>query len=288
MMKKWLALLLTLLLLTPLCAPAEESVIINKIKEPLNDFSFPEDAKLLEIYFPKIYDCAAALIRYGEYTMLFDCADLQWPEITHMLDLLGVTELTYACNSHPHTDHIYGFQHVLKEVPAGEFLRFFGDYYKDANDCAQKVYQQLREMEVPIRNLSHGDTIPFGDVNITVLQKLDPKFSGNNESALLMVELGERRFLFASDIQRDAQRKLVADGEDLDADILQYPHHGYNRMQVVFMEAVSPELVIVTSLANAAKGVALLKEEGIDHQYTHSGIVKMATDGQVWVVEMLK
>lgn len=287
-MKKWIALLMAVLLWLPVCATAEDSVVINKIKQPLNDFAFPEDAPLLEIYFPKIYDCSAAFIRYGEYSMLFDCADLQWTEVADMLDKLHVTELTYACNSHPHTDHIYGFQHLLKEIPAGEFLRFFRDYYKDANDCAVKVYEQVRELGIPIRQLESGDTIPFGDVNITVLQTLDEKFSGNNESALLMVELGERRFLFASDIQMDSQKRLVAEQADLKADIVQHPHHGYNRMQQPFLAAVDPELVIVTSLPNAANGVKLLKEKGIDFQYTHSGIVKLTTDGNVWVVEWLK
>ena len=286
-MKKWLALLLCVLML-PVYVSANEPVIINKIKNPLNDFAFPEDAQLLEIYFPQIYDCSAAFIRYGEYSMLFDSTDLQWPEVTKLLSKLGVTEITYACNSHPHTDHVWGFKFVLEEIEAGEFLRFFGDYYKDANDTAMKVYKAVREKEIPIRQLGNGDTIPFGDVNITVLQTLNETFSGNNESALLMVELGERRFLFASDIQMASQKLLVAMGADIQADILQYPHHGYNRMQLPFLTAVDPELVIVTSLPNAANGVELLKEQNIDFQYTNSGIVKMATDGKVWVVEWLK
>lgn len=287
-MKKWIALMLCTLMLLPVCASAEEPVIINKIKNPLNDFAFPEDAQLLEIYFPKIYDCSAAFIRYGEYSMLFDSTDLQWPEVTKLLNKLGVTEITYACNSHPHTDHVWGFKFVLEEIKAGEFLRFFGDYYKDANDTAMKVYTALREKEIPIRQLGDGDQIEFGDVNITVMQTLDEKFSGNNESALLMIELGERRFLFASDIQRDAQLRYVENQANLKADILQYPHHGYNRMQLSFLNAVNPELVIVTSLSSAANGVQLLKEKNIDFQYTNSGIVKMATDGNVWVVEWLK
>lgn len=286
-MKKWLALLLTMLLLLPACASSAEGVVINKIKNPLNDFAFPEDAKLLEIYFPKIYDSSAAVIRYGEHTMLFDSADVQWPEVKKLLDRLGVKELTYACNSHPHTDHIYGFQHVLKEIPAGEFLRFVGEFYKDANDCALKVYEQVRALEIPIRQLGNGDTIPFGDVNITVLQTLAPDFSGNNESALLMVELGQRRFLFTSDIQMDSQQCLVAEQADIRADIVQYPHHGYNRMQRPFLAAVDPELVIVTSLTSSANGVQLLKEKGIDYHYSHLGILKMTTDGNVWVVERL-
>lgn len=287
-MKKLLALLMLLMLLTPLCTPAEESVIINKITDPDNDFAFPEDATLLEIYFPKIYDSAAALIRYGEYTMLFDCAGECWEQVPELLAYAGVTELTYACNSHPHTDHTYGFQHVLKDYPAGEFIHFFEDDFNDSNPAAIKVFNQLREMGLPFRQLGHGDTIPFGDVKISFMQMYDPENTGNNLSALMMVELGERRFLFASDLQIDGQRWHVSNGSDLQADILQHPHHGYNRMQPVFLDAVDPELVIVTSLPNAANGAAYLKEMGVPYLHTHQGIVKLTTDGSVWVVERIK
>ena len=84
-----------------------------------------------------------------------------------------------------------------------------------------------------------------------------------------------------------SQKRLVAEQADLRADILQYPHHGYNRMQQPFLSAVDPEVVIVTSLSSAANGTELLKEQGIDFHYTSMGIVKMTTDGNVWVVERL-
>lgn len=287
-MKKLLALLMVLLLAAPLCAAAEEAIIINKIKDPDNAFTFPEDAKLLEIYFPKIYDSASALIRYGEYTMLFDCAGECWERVPELLEYAGVTELTYACNSHPHTDHTYGFQFVLQDFPAGEVLRFFGDDPLYSNIAAMRVFDKLREMNLPIRQLSHGDTIPFGDVKISVMQADDPDFSGNNLSALLMVELGQRRFLFASDIQRDGQLWLLDEQADLKADILQHPHHGYNRMQYKFLKAVDPELVIVTSMPSYANGVDYLKDMNVDYLHTHQGIVKMVTDGSVWVVERIK
>lgn len=288
MIKKWLALLAAMMLLVSTWTVAAEEVIINKIENPENRFAFPEDAKLLEIYFPKIYDCAAAFIRYGEYSMLFDCGGGQWEQTKHLLDRLGVTEMTYACNSHPHTDHIYGYQFVLKEIPAGMFQLFFDENYVHANKCAFKIYDELHAMGVPFQRLYDGDTIPFGDVQMSILQCTDPEFTGNNQSALLKVQLGERSFLFTSDIQMDAQRKLAARNVDLRADIVQAPHHGYNRTQRVFLDAVAPELVIVTSLKSSANGVKLLKELNIDYLYTSQEIIKMTTDGEVWVVEYLK
>ena len=287
-MKKWIALLLLFVLLLPLCSATAESVIINKITDPDNDFEFPEDAKLLEVYWPKIYDCAAVYLQYGEYNMLLDCGGELWKETEKLLNKLGVTELTYALNSHPHSDHIGGFQHVLKKIPAGEFLLCFDEDDKRSNDLAFKVYDQLHAIDIPFRRLKHDDTIEFGDVKMTILQRTDPFLTGNNASAMLRVELGERSFLFAADVQADAQLLFVDANAPLKADILQHPHHGYNIMQYPFLNAVDPELVIVTSMSAFANGVKQLKSTDTDYHYTNLGIMRMTTDGNVWVVERIK
>lgn len=286
-MKRFLTLLLALLMLLPLGASAASPFIINKVTDPENDFAFPEDAKLLEIYIPKIFDAAAAFIRYGDYTMLFDSAGEHWQRTAEMLDMLGVTEMTYAFNSHPHTDHIVGFDEILKTIPAREFLLCFDEDYAQSNKSAFRVYDALHAMEVPFRRLYDGDTIEFGDVSMRILQRTDNGLTGNNRSAMLMVELGQRRFLFASDVQMDAQRLYAKDGADIQTDILQHPHHGYNQMQRAFLAATEPELVVITSLPGYAKSLDMLQPKKISYLHTHRGILKMTTDGQVWLVERI-
>ena len=115
-MKRILTLFL-LLLFSACAAGAEESIIMDKTRGENADFAFDEDAQLLEIFFPDIYGCDAALVRCGEYSMLIDCAGSQWPEVKSLLDQLNMTELTYALNSHPDRDHIGGFAQVLKDIP---------------------------------------------------------------------------------------------------------------------------------------------------------------------------
>ena len=128
-MKKILTLCLLLALLIPAFAAVsiaeENSAVINKVRGDQPDFAFPEDAKLLEVFFPPVYGCDSAIVRYDNYTMLIDCAGNQWKTVRKALDQLGVTVLDYAVNSHPDADHIGGFDHVLAEVPTGEFLLGF-------------------------------------------------------------------------------------------------------------------------------------------------------------------
>ena len=131
-MKKFLAFFLVLALLLPcLSVMAEEDIVIDRIAGEGADFAFAEDAQLLEIYFPKIGGCDAAFVRYGDYSMLIDCAGNLWREVETLLKKLNVTELDYAVNSHPDADHIGGFNHILKNIPAGEFVLGFPEDYDE-------------------------------------------------------------------------------------------------------------------------------------------------------------
>ncbi len=290
-MKRIMALLLAAVLLLPcLSGMAEEAVIIDKIAGEGADFSFGEEEMLLEIYFPKIYGCDAALVRWGEYSMLIDCAGNQWEAVEALLKKLDMTSLTYAVNSHPDADHLGGFNHVLKNAPAGEFLTGFPEDYPEGDTVRFKIYDDLHALNIPFRQVQNGESIAFGDVKITVHQRTDESLTRvNNKSVMLMIEYGERRIFFSGDIQRDTQLLLMEDAQNLDlkADILKFPHHGYARMQEGFLEMVAPELVICTSGRNSAGGAEQLKEKKIPHYFCEKGILRLATNGSVWTLERI-
>ena len=289
-MKRILLLCLTLLFIACMGASAEE-VILNKVRGDHADFAFAEDAKLLEVYFPKIFGCDAALVRYGEYTMLIDCAGNQWKETKALLDKLGVTELTYALNSHPDADHIGGFNRVLKDIPAGEFLLGFPEDHDSGDEVRFKVYSELHAQGIPFRRVQNGDTIEFGDVSITVYQRTDEHLPRvNNKSVMLMIQYGERRIFFTGDIQAATQTLLGEEAAnlDMDTDILKYPHHGYDRMQEEFFALAAPEFVICTCGKANTEGIKQLKEHGIPYQLTANQTLRLATDGKVWTVEKIK
>ncbi len=228
-MKKLLILLFVLLIMT--ASAFGEDIIINKIADPNNTFVFPEDTQLLEVYFPKISGCDAALVRYGEYSLLLDCAGNQWRTVEAMLKKLQVTELTYALNSHPDADHIGGFNHVLKNIPAREFLHGFPEDFPEGDTVRFKVYNDLHTLGIPFRQLQNGETIPFGDVTMHVFQYNAAHLDRvNNCSIVLKIELGERSILFPGDIQRDGQLCYVDDQAPIQSDILKFPHHGYKNM----------------------------------------------------------
>lgn len=287
-MKKLIPFLLSLLMLLPALAFAQESVIINKVKDKTADFAFAPDAKLLEIYFPQIYGCDAALVRYEDKTLLIDCAGNQWQQVDALLKRLKITELTYAANSHPDADHIGGLNSIAKRYPIGEFLLGFPEDYDAGDEVRFRVYSDLHGYGVPFRRVGEGDTIDFGDVSITVHQRLDEHLPRvNNKSVTLMIEYGERSIYFTGDIQQPAQDLLVASGLDLKTDIVKFPHHGYEPMSDTFLEATAPALIVATSGQLNEKGIVSLREKEIPVLMTANFILKLTTDGNVWVAERL-
>lgn len=290
-MKKLILMLVSLALLLAFVPAQGEEIVINQINGANAAFSFPEDAKLLEVYFPKINGCDAAFVRYGEYSILIDCAGNQWRETEALLAKLGVEKMTYAVNSHPDADHIGGFNHVLKNRPAGEFLLGFPENYDEGDSLRFKVYSDLHALNIPFRQVFNGEMIEFGDVAVTVYQRTDAGLARvNNKSVMLMFQLGQRRIFFTGDIQRDGQLAAIADQANLDwqADILKAPHHCYKPMQEGFLNMINPDTVIVTSGRSTAEGVAQLKNHDISYYFCENGILRLATDGNVWTIERLK
>ncbi len=286
-MKRIIMLCLALALLVCSCAHAEE-IILNKTRGDHADFAFAEDTPVLEVFFPQVFGCDSALVRCGEYTMLIDCAGNQWKTVRQTLNKLGITELTYALNSHPDADHIGGFNHVLEEIPAGEFLLGFPEDHDSGDEVRFRVYEDLHAQGIPFRRVAHGDTIEFGDASITVYQRTDDHLPRvNNKSVMLMIQFGERRIFFTGDIQAAAQTILGEneEGLDLNCDVLKFPHHGYDRMQPSFLAQAAPELVICTCGDSKTEGINQLKENKIPYLITANQTLRLATDGKVWTVE---
>ena len=114
-MKKLLSLLL-ILCLVPMVSLADD-VVVNLIHNPDASYAFREGAEVLEIVFPQIYGADACIIRMGDEVMMVDAAtDHQAPIVAHALEVMGIDHIDVAYNTHPHDDHITGFEYIPEHV----------------------------------------------------------------------------------------------------------------------------------------------------------------------------
>lgn len=285
------ALLLLAALLMPL-AFADDSVIINLVDDPYADYAFEEGADILEIVFPRVYSSDCAILRYQGQVMMIDASTKNQTmrnRIYTACDTIGVDHIDIAYNSHPHDDHIDGFQYVNEYAPISKLLITFP---ADFDSHMKSAVRYMNEHDIPVENVESGDVITLGDgaVTMTVIQYRYSGWTVNDQSAMLMVQYGDRRFLFVGDNENRSQKWHVEHSPaiGLKADIMKYPHHGQVKLVDSFLEAVSPELAFLNGAADVMNGgKSYLEAKGVPYLLGYQGLTRMRTDGHIWVIDYL-
>ena len=286
-MRKTVALLLCFILLMS-CAMAEVTIADLRAGE---ESLIAEDAETMDIYFPRINGCNGAVVVCGDTVIVIDaCVFGQYPALKEVLDGLGITKIDYCINTHPDNDHIDGFFRIPNKYEVGTYITGFAE--KDNREELQnKLYLQYTEAGIPWIRAVNGDVIDLGDFTIRFIQRDDPRWEINNCSLGVMLTYKGRSAYFPGDIQRDCQKVLQAedDPDDISADLINWPHHGYGNMQPPFMKKVGATLYVITSGRSTANdSVKQLKEQGISTYYlTEKGRLHFSTDGNVWQVEYM-
>jgi competence protein ComEC len=157
----------------------------------------------------------------------------------------GLSEVDYVLATHADADHIDGLNDVVKNfsvrsalvarTPADdpEFTKFSGT---------------LLQTKTHVETIQAGDTIRFGEVEVTVLwPPAGGTTSSNDDSIVLRIQFGEHSILLTGDIEKAAERSLLASQQQLKADVVKVPHHGSKTSSTdSFVLATKPTLAIVS------------------------------------------
>ena len=284
-MKKLLALVLVLLFL-PVYALGEGKVI-NLAVTPDQEWSFREDAPILEMFFPPVKGADACIVRMGDEVMMIDAATAgQRERVKAALEYAGIDRVDVAFNTHPHDDHIVGFQFVPETAEIGKLVITFPE---DANFHMQETLKVMQEKGIPVEHAQNGDVLKVGEAELEVIQMSTSWFSENNRSAMLMVRYGECSILMAADVELDGQNELLKTRpDDLKADILKYPHHGVAIAGWNFLKHVGAELTVITNSRYSIKETRKdADRKKLPQIYTAAGMVRLRTDGEIWVVDQI-
>lgn len=231
MKRLFAALLLLSLLLTGCATTADE----------------PEDLGELVIHFIDVGQADCILLIAGETTVLIDGGNIPTDrDVLEYLRRFGVDQIDLMVNTHPHGDHLGGLPTVLNNIPT------------DAIWCADStydtyLYQSFTQLVAQKNfNVSHpepGTRFEENNLSISVLgplQSADKYTDLNDTSLVLMVQFGQRKFLFTGDMESYAEQQLVSSGISLKADLLKVGHHGsYSSTSQVFLDKVDPDYGVI-------------------------------------------
>jgi competence protein ComEC len=165
------------------------------------------------------------------------------------LQRAGVTSIDLLVLTHPHGDHVGGAPAILRMMPVGWVAdsgqRYGGHAYNDALAAAR-----LRSVPVVVP-ACHQRWVD-DEVQLTFLTPCGPPFRDgandvNENSLVVLVQYGTLRALFMGDAGFQSEERLLAQGDDLHADILKVGHHGSAYSSgAAFIAAVHPRIAIVS------------------------------------------
>jgi len=160
---------------------------------------------------------------------------------------LGIARVPLLVLSHLHADHVEGLAGVLRGRSVGAIQ--VGPLREPATGWLQ-VSRLAERHRVPIVAGPAGQVRVAGPVRLEVLGPV-AAFRGtrsdpNNSSLLLSVTARGHRLLLTGDVEPEAQTAALSAGVDLSADVLKVPHHGSAHQAPAFLDAVRPQVALVS------------------------------------------
>jgi competence protein ComEC len=245
-----------------------------------------EERELMKIHFMDFVQNDAFILQCGGKVMLIDGGTKKhWEKYRDYLEEHGLTHADILFNTHPHDDHMGAIYNLINHdvLTADQFISPFEEDYKEKDGLQQKLVKLLREKGIPYHQMMPEEELEFGGVRMILYRYL--KGDTNSKSGVLWVHFGEATILLPADLTGEGERYLANTygSEGLKSDIMKSPHHGIIRMVSEFLEAVNPELTIITNRKNC-NAKKQLDARGYENIFTSVGPVDAETDGKDWYV----
>ncbi len=224
-------------------------------------------ADSLQVYMMDLGEADCFILTQGSHAMLID-AGLAKDEdrVVSFASECGIDRFDYVLMTHPHADHIGGFEKVFEEFEVGEF------WYAEVPDelvertlLHERMEHALDENGAFKREVSSGLNAMLGSAAVTVYPIEDEYDDANDYSVVCRISFAEKSLLMTGDATSARLHDLSNSGFDLSADVLKLPHHGSNgSYHRAFFKAVSPQYALLSC--------------GTDNSQNHPGDKMMDSD----------
>lgn len=225
-------------------------------------------------------------------TMLIDGGDNKGKaKLMKHLEAADLQRIDILVMTHPHLDHMAAFDEIIDRYEIGEV---YEPAYDHTTATYSKFLRAVNDKGIPYHQAKNGMEIGVGDgVRVMVLSPPDPFLSNtrsdvNNSSIVLRMQHGDIVFLLTGDIEAEIEDWLVEQDGAVDATVLKAPHHGgAHSSQESFLDAVSPEVVIIScgegnSYGHPAPGTLLRYQKAGAKIYRtdNDGSITITSDGR--------
>ena len=241
-------------------------------------------ASALTAHFIDVGQGDATLFRFdGGRSMIVDVGPTDaGKRLVSYLRSVGVVSLDVVVLTHPHEDHIGGFNELIRAFRVG---RVWDSGYEQGSRLQQSIMRTILKEGIRFGTPKAGFKETIGRAEIEILAP-DRRWRGvgaNDNSIVLRVAYGQVSFLMMGDAEK-AERENHALPK---CDILKLAHHGSRTgTDAVHLAAVAPKLAVATfGNGNRYKHphrevLDALRASGVVLYATASGDVTVETDGE--------
>ncbi|MBR5120200.1 MAG: MBL fold metallo-hydrolase [Clostridia bacterium] len=291
MIKRILASLLAVLLLLFSFTSCDVSQFLNDLltestsestTEQQEELQPPAPGSYFEAHFIDVGQADSALVICDGFTMLIDAGNPDDDDIIiDYLEQYNVTHLNYVIATHPHSDHYGAFTSVLSHVTIDTVYSPFNVTDVSGFNRFLNYVHYTKRNQVIVPEI--GEQFYLGAARVTVLGPLRTDYEDiNNTSIVLRIEYGDLAFLFAGDMEGEAELELIKTGVNLKADVIKVGHHGsYSSSWYQFLRAVQPTYGVISCGRNNEYGHP---HESVLSRYRDADVKLYRTDMQGHIV----
>ncbi len=246
----------------------------------------------LEVHMIDVGQGDCFLIKAPQANVLIDAGTVSSSaDVLDYLDGVGVSELHYVINTHPHADHVGGMYKILPQMEhVGQvIITNLPEDVEPQTRSWEQFLTSVAEVQAEMSVVQGGAQYDLGGgAVLTTLGPVEPIADFNDSSIICRLDFGETDFLFMGDASTHILTDLAKSGVDISADVLQVGHHGSNTStDDVLLRLVGPDTALISCGVDNDYGhphrevTALLESYEVSIYRTDlQGNVVLGTDGQ--------
>ena len=220
----------------------------------------------MKVHYIDVGQGDATLIQVNGQNLLIDAGPNKSSDnLVKYIKDLGVSTIDHVVATHPHEDHIGGMDEIFAEF---EVKNFYSPKVEHTTKTFEKMMQAVSNEGLKVTTIKAGDNskINLGDgTKVEIFSPVSETYDNlNNYSPIMKITFGENSFLFTGDAEKLVEKQVLANGENLNSDVLKVGHHGSTTSSSEdFIKEVSPEIAVIPV------------GEGNDYGHPHKEILEL-------------